>query len=146
MDTLEYTAYDLRIRSALPFPELSPIQRTGPADVSIRNGRVPDELEQQTGKGVLYQANHNEFLLKLDGVARFLVRSGNEILVDPAPDCIESDLRVFVLGSCIGALLHQRGILAMHASAILSDKGAVLFVGPTTSGKSTTLARIMQEP
>ena len=61
---------------------------------------------------------------------------------DPAPgrDLYESDVRVFLLGSCIGALLHQRGILVLHAGAIHTDKGAVLFTGPWGIGKSTLLA------
>ena len=113
-------------------------------DVVIRRGIVPAELENVTGKGVLYQATANQFLLTMHDVARYLVQNGNEIIVEPAPDSLESDVRVFLLGSCIGALLHQRGILVLHAGAIHTDKGAVLFTGPSGIGKSTLLGELLR--
>jgi len=143
MDSFSYTAYGLHFRASLPLPELTVSNGTSVADVSIQMGDVPEELDQPAGRGVLYQANEDEFLLKLDDVARFLVHGGNKIIIDPAPDCIKGDIRVFLLGSCMGALLHQRGILALHASALQTDQGAVLFVGPSSIGKSTLLGEFL---
>ena len=59
--------------------------------------------------------------------------------LNTAEGSLGSDIRVFLLGSCLGALLHQRGVLALHASAIETDQGAVLFMGDSGMGKSTTL-------
>jgi hypothetical protein len=47
---------------------------------------------------------------------------------------------VFLLGSVFGALLHQRGLLPLHASAIETRQGAVAFAGPVGFGKSTLAA------
>lgn len=142
-----YFAYNCLIKSAFQFPELIPasfdLVQTCIPDVTIHFGEVPVELENPTGRGVLYQASANQFLLNLDTVARYLVLNGNEIIVQPTPDALESDRRVFLLGSCIGALLHQRGVLALHASGIGSEDGAILFTGVSGAGKSTLLGELL---
>ena len=139
-----YSAYHLTFDSEVPFPELIPRddESTHPL-VRVRFGGVPEALENPTGQGVLYQATADQFLLKLDGVARYLVQNGDEIIIQPAPDALESDIRVFLLGSCFGALLHQRGMLVLHASAVHTDQGAVLFTGPSGVGKSTLLGELL---
>jgi hypothetical protein len=146
-----YQAYQLTIRADFPFPEFLPAvpplggaDSDAPPDVVIRYGAVPATLEGATGKGVVYQTTAKQFLLAMDGVARYLVQDGNEIIVEPAPAGLESDVRVFLLGACIGALLHQRGMLVLHAGAVHTDRGAVLFTGPSGSGKSTLLGELLR--
>ena len=139
-----YKAYQLNIHAEFPIPEFSRGDETANADVIIRLGSVPDALENVTGKGVLYQATADRFLFKMDEVGSYLTQNGNEIIVAPASSSLESDVRVFLLGSCLGALLHQRGLLVLHAGAIHTEKGAVLFTGPSGSGKSTILGEMMR--
>ena len=139
-----YHAYQLNIHADFAMPEFLPGDAAAEPDVVIRQGAVPIALENVTGRGVLYQATANQFLLKLDDVARYLVQNGDEIIVEPCPNSLESDVRVFMLGSCIGALLHQRGILVLHAGAIHTDRGAVLFTGPSGVGKSTLLGEMLR--
>ncbi len=144
MSIHRYKAYQLNIHAEFPISEFPAGDETCPPDVVIRQGSVPAALENVTGKGVLYQATANKFLLNMSDLARYLVQDGNEIIVEPAPDSLESDVRVFLLGSCIGALLHQRGILVLHAGAIYTDRGAVLFCGPSGIGKSTLLGELLR--
>ncbi len=139
-----YKAYQLNIQSDFPIPEFTQDDNPGVPDVNIRHGVVPAALENVTGKGVLYQATANQFLLSLNDVARYLVQNGSEIIVEPAVNSLESDMRVFLLGSCIGALLHQRGLLVIHAGAIHTGQGAVLFTGHSGCGKSTILGELMR--
>lgn len=142
-----YEAYDCRIDSELEFPELieaGSAENSSLPDIRISTGVVPDALVDPTGKGVLYQASANQFLLNMDGVARYLVQNGDEIIVEPAPESLAGDVRVFLLGSCIGALLHQRGMLVLHAGAVYTDMGAVLFTGPSGIGKSTLLGELLR--
>lgn len=145
-----YSAYNLIIQSELPLPELTPVPASNGGQrldtqgvVQIRQGNVPETLANPTGQGVLYQAGSNQFLLKLDHIARYLVQNGNEIIIQPASDALASDIRVFLLGSCFGALLHQRELLVLHASGIQTDRGAVLFCGPSGIGKSTLLGELL---
>jgi hypothetical protein len=112
--------------------------------VTVHYGDVPENLEQVLGQGVLYQASANQFLLKMDDIAHYLIQNGNEIIVQPQANSISSDIRVFLLGSGIGALLHQRGLLVLHAAALYTELGAVLFCGVSGSGKSTLLGEFLR--
>ncbi len=136
------TAYNLIFHSHLPCPELPSVQ--GKPDVTIAYGDVPRTLINPVQTGVLYQTSERQFLLSLNNIARYLVQNGNEILVERTPGASDVEVRLFLLGSCLGALLHQRGILALHASAIQTKQGAVLFTGASGAGKSTLLSAFLQ--
>ncbi|NCJ08053.1 hypothetical protein GS597_16365 [Synechococcales cyanobacterium C] len=137
-----YRAYGLMFSLEFPCPELLPAK--GEPDVVVRYGDIPTSLKNPQVQGVLYEAQSNQFLLKLENVAYYLVQNGNEIVIAPHPEATADEVRLFLLGSCLGALLHQRGILVMHASAIQTDRGAVLFVGASGNGKSTLLGSLLQ--
>jgi hypothetical protein len=49
-------------------------------------------------------------------------------------------LRLYLLGPALGLLLHQRGELALHASAVCIEGQAVAFLGESGEGKSTLAA------
>lgn len=133
-----YTCFDLTIGSELECPELLPSE--GMPDVWIRRGQVGEHLEGASRESVLFETAPEQFLLKVRNVARYLVRDGAEIVVDPAPDCGAGTVRLFLLGSAMGALLVQRGLLPLHASAIATRRGAVALAGPSGSGKSVLAA------
>ncbi len=94
-------------------------------------------MEHAHERGAIYQIEAGRFLLHITGVARYLVSRGREILVEPYPGADLKDVRLFLLGSAMGALLHQRGIWPLHGSTVASESGAVIFVGASGSGKST---------
>jgi hypothetical protein len=74
------------------------------------------------------------------GVGRYEVRAGTQISIQPAAAARADALSLFVLGTAWGALLYQRGELALHAGVVAIDGGAVAFCGPSTAGKSSTVA------
>jgi hypothetical protein len=60
--------------------------------------------------------------------------------VAPEPGAAARNVRLFLLGSAMGMLLHQRGLLPLHANAVEIDGKAVAFMGPSGIGKSTLAA------
>ncbi len=76
----------------------------------------------------------------MEGIARYQVSAGTEITVEAYPEADGDSIRLFLMGSVFGALLHQRGLLPLHASAIETPKGAVLFAGGSGKGKSALAA------
>lgn len=73
-------------------------------------------------------------------VGGYEVRCGREISVRPATGAHPQVLSLFVLGTAWGALLYQRGELALHAAVVAIGEGAVAFCGPSMAGKSTSVA------
>jgi hypothetical protein len=138
-----YFTFGLNIHSEIDF-DLPNCEKRVP-DVVIRLGKVPHSLQNPTGGGVLYQIEPRRFLLNVDHVARYLVSDGNEILIDPSPGSDLSSIKLFLFGAVFGALLHQRGILPLHGSAIVTHRGAVVFAGVSGSGKSTLACAFHQK-
>lgn len=125
-----YLAYNLRIESALGLPELVPI-----ADAT---DQPPDVMIQW---GNLSQVNtlslDHEFVGTVEEVGRFLIRSGQEIVIDPVDTVDPAHLRTILLGPIFSILLRQRGLLVLHASAVKIGDRAVAFMGGSGWGKST---------
>lgn len=133
-----HQAFGLGIRSELVLPELLAGTPGLADDVTIRFGAVPEDLPDAAGRGVRYASAPGRLLLRVDGVARYLIVDGKTITIDRQPGAEEDDIRVFLLGSAFGALLHQRQDLVLHGSAIDWHGEAVVFMGRSGVGKSTT--------
>lgn len=106
-------------------------------DVFIRLAKVPAELEGAGYQDSILSVADGSLLLDIKGVARYLIRDGREIIIDICPNAEEGDVATFAFGSALGTLLYQRGILALHGSAVRTSKGAVIFSGEKGAGKST---------
>jgi hypothetical protein len=135
-----YSAYGLTIESEIDLPELSP-GLEGPPDIIIRAGRI-DGFEPNI-EDRKHRAEIDDIRFSYDEAGRFRVERGSEIIVDPAPGADPRFLRVCLLGPVLAALLHQRGLLVLHGSAITIDGVAIAFLGGKGWGKST-LAACMQ--
>lgn len=127
-------AYEIGFDSDLSLPELPRSLRA--AEVTVRFGEVPEELEYRCGEGPIFQARPGELLLDAL-VGRFLVRRGSEVIIERKDDATDHDLRIVLLRPVMGALFHQRGLFALHGSAVATPKGAVVFCGHSGYGKST---------
>ncbi len=114
------------------------------ADVAVRLGAVSDRLDGACERGACYAAGRGETLFWLPGVARILVRGGREITVEAADDSAMERLPELLLSSPLAALLMQRELLPVHASAVATSRGAAVFVGSAAIGKSTLAAALAE--
>lgn len=111
-------------------------------DVRICLGTVsapepPEERYRAAG-----HVEPGKVLLAVRGVARYSVIGGSTIIVDAESGATPEDVRLYLLGSMFGTLLHQRGKYPLHASAVeINDRG-VAFAGPSGAGKSTMVAQL----
>ena len=136
-----YSCFDFRLRSDIDLSELSAAENGDRRPiVQVRIGTVPGTLPGGGDPVGGLQAADGDALLAVPQTARYLVRGGTEIVVDPLPGASERNVRLFLLGSALGLLCHQRGLLPLHANAIVADNGAFAFAGPSGTGKSTLAA------
>ncbi len=140
--TEDYFVFGLHVRSELSLPELGPPGVPGPdaPAVTVRIGNVGHEIENPCHVGPTFQVGLDDYLLDVRKVARYRVRGGSEIVVERAAGSTERDVRLFLFGTVLGALCHQRGLLPLHASAIVANGRAIAFSGHSRAGKSTLAA------
>jgi hypothetical protein len=131
-----YQVFGLTVRSELELPELYPNQKEAVADVAIRLGEVKCAAEDIPGLHV----EGGGLVLIVPDVARFRISGGSSITVHPGLGVPRRNVRLFLLGSAFGALLHQRRLLPLHANAVDIDGNAFAFMGPSGAGKSTLAA------
>lgn len=114
----QYYAFGLHIKSALDVPELLPMDMAR-ADVCITvGGASTTGLPQPTCVDLYYQAVPGEFWFHVPDIARFHLTDGRRIVVDPEAGADEDSVRLYLLGSCVDALLHQRQLLVLHGMAM----------------------------
>lgn len=132
-----YRAFGIVISSEIPLPSLMPAGSEAP-DLEIALGTVdPEGLPGAVPLGRFSQATERQFWMHVLGVARFLVSDGRRILIDPENGSDEQSIRLYVLGSCIGAIVHQRGDLILHGCAIRFGDRCAVIAGHSGAGKST---------
>ncbi|MFO7658950.1 MAG: hypothetical protein R6W78_17965 [Bacteroidales bacterium] len=139
-----YKAFNLNVFSQLPVAGLAEHACEQP-DIIIRKGVIPEELTHPLNKGVLFQASADEFLLKVDGLAKFYVQKGETITVEISDKDSGDDISAFILGTVFGALLHQRRLLPLHGSAVLYKDKGIVFSGSSGAGKSTIAAAFIEK-
>ena len=120
---------------------VAPWIRDSGADVVVRRGEVPDALSGAYAQGVVWQCAQGRVLVKAPSGTRFLVEGGDTIryAADGADDM---DVRLFLLGSPWAALVLQRGLLPLHASAVAVGRDVFAFTGNPRTGKSTLAAAL----
>jgi hypothetical protein len=131
-----YRLFGLSVLSEIPLPELVPDPGEGPADVRIGLGAIPSRPDAPAGLHI----DGDEALLVIPPAGRFLTRAGREMLVEPAEGVSPRNLRLYLLGSAFGAILHQLGLLPLHANAVVVEGRAIGFMGHPGAGKSTLAA------
>ncbi|MCP3935935.1 MAG: hypothetical protein GY708_11260 [Actinomycetia bacterium] len=136
-----YTAYGLTFASEIPLPELAETEE-GHADVRVLLEDTPESIDNPTITRPIWSASDDEWLQTVKGVARYHVSGGTTIAIEQWGS--DRDVRAYLFGSTIGALLHQRRLLTLHASSFLLDGKAVLVAGQSGAGKSTTLAAVVE--
>lgn len=150
METAIYRFGGLRIASDFPLFGLHVCRNVVPAQCEVVIRCVPLAALVTSATATFLHGkcsgtyNGRDLLLDYPTVGRFLLRAGQEILIDPAPSSNEDEVRAYLLGAVFGALCHQRGITPLHASAIDVSDGCVAFVGASGAGKSTLVAALAQ--
>jgi hypothetical protein len=137
-----YVAYGLRIRSDFPLPELSEAEQAVEADVSVCLGKVELGSCDPAADNPDLRVSVDGTRFWLIGVGTYSVHNGCEIVVDPAKGFDERLLRFNLLGLAMALLLHQRNMVALHASVVSISDNAAAFLGHSHSGKSTTAAAL----
>ncbi|MCX6397545.1 MAG: hypothetical protein NTV23_13750 [Propionibacteriales bacterium] len=141
MSTLFYSVYGLTFCSEIELTDLGePLPGPVQADVRIRIAPLaaPPADVPLLDHG-LWRSGDTCGVAVPD-VARYEVRAGSEIVVDPVAGADPAAVRLFLLGSMMGALMMQRDHLVLHGNAVRIGDACAVVVGRSGAGKSTLAA------
>ena len=140
-----HTAYGLRFRSRFDWLPLNRADdpRSG-FDVDITLGDVPARLGEDAFRCARYEASPGRLLYRTRTIADYLIEEGCRISVHPKPDVEKLKLCNLLFGAGTGALLIQRGTLALHGCSVEIPSGAVIVCGDSGAGKSTLATLLLQ--
>lgn len=145
-----YFAYGLRISSDILLNDLVAASSGGDVAIGIRE-LESSYLESEFRNAAVFErpgcavrVSKNAICYDWSGLGKALVRNGNEVFLDPIRGVDGGEFSPFVTGAILAILLHQRGLLVLHASAVVVDGRAIAFLGNKGAGKST-LAAFLQK-
>lgn len=143
----KYRAFGHSIQSDVPLPELKQLDSASDdIDISIQYADLSEDwLKLSSSSSRAFINTENQVMFKVPGLAIFAATNGNTILISPDTGADEDKMRLYILGTCMGAILLQRKILPLHGSAIVIDDKAYAFVGLSGHGKSTLASAFLQQ-
>lgn len=140
-----YKAFGLTISSEIPLPELIPLSGQEQPEIEIVVGDLSKAWEQAGPHTSYYAVVDKQVLFHIPHTVIFAVQEGKRIIVSPFPDAPFNMIRLYLLGTCMGALLMQRHILPLHGSAVVIEGKAYAFIGESGAGKSTLAAAFVSQ-
>ena len=88
----------------------------------------------------IWCANENELTLQIEHIASYKIQDGTKVDVYPHPDSDADSVQLFLNGSVLGCILHQRKTLPFHGSSFFYKNKGVLISGNSGAGKSSVVA------
>ncbi len=151
-----YRLFGLQVSSEvlLPAPQINPEPGEGPdCRVSLRrHTELPTHPRFQTE--VKYHGDEGDLQCCVyeDAAATWICNFGvgvfrltnEEITLFVHPEVDRALLGLMVTGQALILFLLRRGIPVIHGSCVLTEEGAVAFVGPKGQGKSTMAAHFLE--
>ena len=114
-------------------------------DIEIIIDDVPIIEDEWTKINYYFAMKENVILFQVPDVATFFIKDGKQIIVTPEMNANEDQIRLYLLGTCMGVILLQRKTLPLHGSVIAIDGKAYAFVGDSGAGKSTLASAFLKQ-
>lgn len=141
-----YKAFGFAIQSAIPLPELQRIDEVDAvADIIITIGDLTALWQEKAGERGGFVIEPDFVMFEIVNHAIFCIRDGQHITISLAKGHELDVVRLYLLGTCMGALLMQRRLVPLHGSAVAVDKKCYAFVGDSGAGKSTLASAFLAQ-
>ncbi|MDP4292052.1 MAG: hypothetical protein Q8908_13295 [Bacteroidota bacterium] len=91
------------------------------------------------------EVKEDDFFLDARNIACYRAQNGHKISLYPYPEADPNSVNLFLNGSVLGAILHQRGILPFHGSSFVYKGQGIIICGVSGAGKSSVTAAFCQQ-
>jgi hypothetical protein len=140
-----YTAFGLSVRSEIPLPELLNQHKELECemDLTIEKGDLIQLWSDLASTKSGYVVRENLVMFHVPNIAIFSIQDGKRITISPLDGYDEEIVRLYTLGTCMGAILMQRRVFPLHGSAIAIGGKAYAIIGDSGAGKSTLASALL---
>lgn len=147
MSRRSYSLGRYRVRSDIVLPDLSPARDGAEAaDLDLGLAAVPESLAGQIRGAPTWQSDGDRYLLKVPGVARYLLDPSGTVAVDPEGPAELStetpEIALFFMTAVLPVWGQARGLIALPAAAVEIGGRALIICGGSACGKSTIAAAL----
>ncbi|WML51576.1 aldolase [Neobacillus sp. PS3-12] len=142
-----YIGFGMDIVSEIRLPELTRVGFLSESpDVRIEiNDLTKDWYKFDSETRKKFVVEKGKVMFEVPNTAIFLITEGQKIVVSPMIEAEEDKIRLYILGTCMGAILIQKRILPLHGSALAINGKAYAFIGDSGAGKSTLAAALIKK-
>lgn len=141
-----YKVYGLNIRSEIEINEFNKLDEILEENIiNIRYDKMSKEIKDKISQGSKMQLFQNRIWFHIDNIATYCISDGNEIKVEVCENADMHLMKVYIMCSCLGFIMLQRNMVAIHGGVIEMDKKAVIFTGDRGAGKSTLTTALREK-
>ena len=134
-----YLVYGLKVLSDIECPELVILDELHEHkyDVLIEVNQVSVEIHEQIELGRRSDYTNESMWFHVPEIATYWMQAGNLISIELCHGADLSMAKQYLLGSCLGMIMLQRNMIAIHGGTIVFNGKGIVFTGDRGAGKST---------
>ena len=137
-----YKLYGFKVVSDIEFSQLVVCTDEMEPDIEIKAGGILQWIFDKEQDGIKYEFG-DEISWLSNKTCCLLIEKGRKLTYHLKEGGNPVYLQAYLLGWGMSMLALQRGIIAMHCSAVADEKGAVIISGRSGSGKSTLTGALL---
>lgn len=142
----KYSVYGLNIKSEIVIEEFDKLDTLIEDNiVNITYGEMPENIKEKIKNNKRIELSKNETWFHINNIATYRICNGNEVTVELAENPDMQIMRVYIMCSCLGFIMLQRDMVAIHGGVIEMDNKAVIFTGDRGAGKSTLITALREK-
>ena len=141
-----YYVYGLNIKSEIEIEEFVKLDEVNNEDiVHVLYSKMDDEIKEEISRGKSIGLSENRIWFHVKNIATYCVTNGNKIEVELEDNTDMQLMKIYVTCSCLGFIMLQRNMVAIHGGVIEIDNKAVIFTGDRGAGKSTLTTALREK-
>jgi energy-coupling factor transporter ATP-binding protein EcfA2 len=141
----KFKAFGFNVLSEIHLPELpQTFFDSDMVDIVIEKSDLTLLWDELAMENQYFVIKEDVIMFRVPDNAIYMIQNGREIYYSPMDQAYEDQIRLYLLGTCMGAILMQRKVLPLHGSAIEINGKAYAIVGESGAGKSTLASAFLE--
>ena len=138
-NTYYYKIYGLIIKSEIRLEELVELDshKVNKVDVNISFSNMTDDIKKEIDNGRVRNYERGYIWFNIRDIGIYKIENGENITIECYGDIKLDDIKLYLLGSCLGIVLLEKDKLPIHGGSININNKGIILMGNKGAGKST---------